>query len=69
MLGKFADFTVSVKVFVPKLVGEIANASLTEIVLKSADKLMNAAAGVKVAVIGQKIKGFAISMSVLIVTV
>ena len=69
MLGKFADFTVSVKVFVPKLVGEIANASLNEIVLKSADKLMNAAAGVKVAVIGQTIKGLAISTSVLIVTV
>ena len=69
MLAKFAEFTVSVKVFVPKLVGEIDNASLTEIVLKSAYKLMNAAAGVKVAVIGQTIKGFAISMSVLIVTV
>ena len=69
MLAKFAEFTVSVKVFVPKLVGEIANASLTEIVLKSADKLMNAAAGVKVAVIGQTIKGFTISMSVLIVAV
>ena len=69
MLAKFAELTVSVKLFVPKLVGEIANASLTEIVLKSADKLMNAAAGVKVAVIGQTIKGFAISMSVLIVTV
>ena len=69
MLAKFAEFTVSVKVFVPKLVGEIANASLTEIVLKSAYKLMNAAAGVKVAVIGQTIKGFTISMSVLIVAV
>ena len=69
MLAKFAEFTVSVKVFVPKLVGEIDNASLTEIVLKSAYKLMNAAAGVKVAVIGQTIKGFTISMSVLIVAV
>ena len=69
MLAKFAELTVSVKVFVPKLVGEIGNASLNEIVLKSADKLMNAAAGVKVAVIGQTIKGLAISTSVLIVTV
>ena len=69
MLAKFAEFTVSVKVFVPKSAGVSARASLTEMVLKSADKLMNAAAGVKVAVIGQTIKGFAISMSVLIVTV
>ena len=39
MLAKFAELTVSVKLFVPKLVGEIASALLTEIVLKSADKL------------------------------
>ena len=38
MLAKFAELTVSVKVFVPKLVGEIASALFTEIVLKSADK-------------------------------
>ena len=57
------------KVFVPKSVGVIASASFTEMVLRSADKLMKAAAGVKVAVIGQTIEGFAISMLVLIVTV
>ena len=38
-------------------------------VLKSADKLMYAANGTKVAVIGQIIEGFAISTSVFIVTV
>ena len=40
MLAKFAEFTVSVKEFVPKFVGETASASFTEIVLKSADKLI-----------------------------
>ena len=55
--------------FVPKSVGEIASAAFIEIVLKSADKLMYAAAGARVAVIGQTIEGFIISTSVLIVTV
>ncbi len=61
--------TVSKNAFVPKSVGVIANASFTEIVLKSADKLIYVAAGVKVAIIGQDINGFAISTSVLIVAV
>jgi hypothetical protein len=47
-------------VFVPKSVGEIASAAFIEIVLKSADKLMYAAAGARVAVIGQTIEGFII---------
>ena len=44
----------------------VSSASLTEIVVKSGDKLINEVAGVRTAVIGQMIDGCCCSMSVVI---
>ena len=62
------EFTVRTKAFDPKSAGEAISDSSTEIVVQSPERLMYAAAGVRVAVIGHTIAGVAIYTSVLIAT-
>ncbi len=53
--GKFAEYTVSLKGYVPQSFGCTSTEASTEICKQSDERLMYAVDGVKIAVIGQKI--------------